>query len=63
MNTTYSGLRAVRNEPTMREQFTRSGAVTEVMHAAIQRDEAAPRRDLVRVNVDHSEPRHLRMNT
>eukprot|EP00969_Alexandrium_andersonii_P119609 5288343-Alexandrium_andersonii.AAC.1 len=32
------------------------------MHAAIQRDEAEPRRDMLRVNVDHSEPRHQRMN-
>eukprot|EP00975_Prorocentrum_lima_P027115 5700401-Prorocentrum_lima.AAC.1 len=48
LNNSYSGLRAVRNVPTMREQFTRHGAVTEVMHAAIQQDEAAPRNEMLR---------------
>eukprot|EP00969_Alexandrium_andersonii_P167201 7390736-Alexandrium_andersonii.AAC.1 len=52
----------VRNEPSLREQLTRGGAVTETMHIAIQRDEAEPRRDQQRNNSDHSELRHQKMN-
>eukprot|EP00969_Alexandrium_andersonii_P056052 2470405-Alexandrium_andersonii.AAC.1 len=46
----------------MREQFTRGGAITETMHAAVQRDEAEPRRELRRAHGQHSDSRHSRMN-
>eukprot|EP00969_Alexandrium_andersonii_P260131 11501472-Alexandrium_andersonii.AAC.1 len=43
IRTTDSGQRLYRNEPTLREQFTRAGAITEVMHAAVRQAEAEPR--------------------
>eukprot|EP00969_Alexandrium_andersonii_P285597 12626561-Alexandrium_andersonii.AAC.1 len=46
----------------MREQFTRAGAITEVMHAAVRQAEAEPRRELRRARNQHSDPRHKRMN-
>eukprot|EP00969_Alexandrium_andersonii_P361718 15458168-Alexandrium_andersonii.AAC.1 len=62
INTAKSGVRMVRNEPSLREQLTHGGAITETMHLAIQRDEAQPRRDQQRNNMDHIELRHRKMN-
>eukprot|EP00969_Alexandrium_andersonii_P149942 6630886-Alexandrium_andersonii.AAC.1 len=45
ITTAKSGIRMARHEPSLRQQLTRSGAVTGVMHLAIQQDVAEPRRD------------------
>eukprot|EP00969_Alexandrium_andersonii_P006006 260958-Alexandrium_andersonii.AAC.1 len=52
----------VRNEPSLRQQLMRGGAITGVTHLAIQQDEAEPRRDQQRNNTEHSEVRHRKMN-
>eukprot|EP00969_Alexandrium_andersonii_P245696 10858169-Alexandrium_andersonii.AAC.1 len=35
----------VRNEPSMRQQMTRSGAIAGAMRFAVQQDEEQPRRE------------------
>eukprot|EP00969_Alexandrium_andersonii_P123879 5474614-Alexandrium_andersonii.AAC.1 len=57
-----SDAKLVRNEPSMREQFTRGGAVVGAMFLAAQQDEDQPRRELIRSKTGHSEKRRRTMN-
>eukprot|EP00969_Alexandrium_andersonii_P197699 8733792-Alexandrium_andersonii.AAC.1 len=53
----------VRNEPSMRQQYTRGGAIAGTMYLAVQRDGEQPRREQLRNKTEHFDRRHHTMNT
>eukprot|EP00969_Alexandrium_andersonii_P245601 10854207-Alexandrium_andersonii.AAC.1 len=60
---TRSDAKMVRHAPTMRQQYTRGGAIAGTMYLAVQRDEEQPRREQLRNKTEHSDRRHNTMNT
>eukprot|EP00969_Alexandrium_andersonii_P293510 12973673-Alexandrium_andersonii.AAC.1 len=58
-----SGAKLVRNEPTMRQQYTRGGAIIGTMYLAVQQNEEQPRRAQLRNKTGHPDRRHRTMNS
>eukprot|EP00969_Alexandrium_andersonii_P266975 11798491-Alexandrium_andersonii.AAC.1 len=52
----------VRNEPSMRQQMARGGAIAGTMLFAVQQDEEQPRREVIRSKTGHSETRRNAIN-
>eukprot|EP00969_Alexandrium_andersonii_P114694 5071048-Alexandrium_andersonii.AAC.1 len=50
-----SDAKLVRNEPSMRQQYTRGGAVAGTMFLAVQQAEEQPRREQLRNKTGHSD--------
>eukprot|EP00969_Alexandrium_andersonii_P291893 12900576-Alexandrium_andersonii.AAC.1 len=58
-----SDAKIVRNEPTMRQQYMRGGAIAGTMFLAVQQNEEQPRREQPRNKTGHSDKRRRTMNS